>query len=104
MSRNTNKANRGTGRFVPVDASRKGRALVADRFRTKIAKQGNSLGVRIPKAMIDELGLKQGDPVHIHRLDGRIQIVRADDAYTRAMEIGRAFSSRYRRALARLAK
>lgn len=104
MGTNTNKANRGTGRFVAVDESRKGRTAATGHFRTKIAKQGNSLGVRIPKTMIDELGLKQGDPVHLRRAGDRIEIVRADDAYTRAMEIGRAFGSRYRRALARLAK
>jgi predicted amidohydrolase len=36
--------------------------------------------------------------------DGRIEIAKADDAYNRAMEVGRAFSARYRRTMADLAK
>jgi antitoxin MazE len=31
----------------------------------QISKWGNSFAVRIPKAMVDELGLKEGEKVHV---------------------------------------
>ncbi|MCY4465521.1 MAG: AbrB/MazE/SpoVT family DNA-binding domain-containing protein [Chloroflexi bacterium] len=41
---------------------------------TKIQKWGNSLAVRIPKALVEEAGLERGKPVDIHYEDGEIRI------------------------------
>jgi antitoxin MazE len=35
----------------------------------QIAKWGNSLAVRLPKALIDRLGLKEGDDVELRAAD-----------------------------------
>jgi antitoxin MazE len=42
---------------------------------TKVSKWGNSLGVRLPKAIIDNLHLKDGSSVVIEKRDGAIIIV-----------------------------
>lgn len=37
---------------------------------TQLAKWGNSLALRIPKALADGAGLKEGDPVRVHAASG----------------------------------
>ncbi len=37
----------------------------------QVAKWGNSLAVRIPAAVVDVLGLKEGDEIEIHVADVR---------------------------------
>jgi len=37
----------------------------------QIAKWGNSLAVRIPAAVVEALGLKEGDEIEIHVADAR---------------------------------
>lgn len=39
--------------------------------RLQIAKWGNSAAIRLPKATLDELGLKQGDIVELSVQEGR---------------------------------
>ena len=41
---------------------------------TKIQKWGNSLAVRIPKALAEEAGLEQGKPVDVLCVDGELRI------------------------------
>ena len=41
---------------------------------TKIQKWGNSLAVRIPKALADEAGLEQGKAVDLRYEDGELRI------------------------------
>lgn len=45
-------------------------------METKIQKWGNSLALRIPKALAEEAGLKQGKPVDIRYQDGELRIRR----------------------------
>lgn len=74
--------------------------------RTKLTKQGNSTGLNLPKELLSATGLARGDDVLVvaNRKDGTITIRRADDVYHRAMTAGRAFSQRYRRTMAALAR
>lgn len=41
---------------------------------TKVQKWGNSLAVRIPKALAEEAGLEQGKPVDVRCVDGELRI------------------------------
>lgn len=43
----------------------------------RIAKWGNSLAVRIPSAVAEELGLKEGDDVKLTRADADLTIEKA---------------------------
>jgi len=73
---------------------------------TKLTKLGNSTGVSLPKELLSASGLARGDEVTVTAdpRDGTITIRRANDLYNRAMATGRAFSQRYRRTMAALAK
>jgi antitoxin MazE len=44
-------------------------------MQTKIQKWGNSLALRIPKALADETGIDQDSPVEIRVVDGQIRII-----------------------------
>jgi antitoxin MazE len=73
---------------------------------TRLTRQGNSTGVNLPRELLSATGLARGDDVTVtaNRKEGTITIRRADDVYNRAMAAGRAFSQRYRRTMAALAK
>ena len=73
-------------------------------YVTRVSRQGNSLGVRIPSEYLRRLGLAQGDSVSLDVQDHHIQITRADDDYNQAMGLGKECGARYRRALGKLAR
>jgi len=50
-------------------------------MNTRVSKWGNSLGVRIPKAILADANLSDGDTVDIRLEDGRIVITRAPADY-----------------------
>ena len=41
-------------------------------MRTRVAKWGNSLGVRLPKAMTSSLALEDGSEVELREADGKL--------------------------------
>ena len=71
---------------------------------TRLHKMGNSTAVTLPRDVLEKAGLERGDQVTLQVRDGRIEIVKADDNYARAMRVGREFAARYRRTMATLAK
>jgi antitoxin MazE len=42
----------------------------------QIVKWGNSLAIRIPKAVAEQAGVVEGDPVQIEAAEGQIQVRR----------------------------
>lgn len=48
----------------------------------KVAKWGNSLGIRIPKPIADESQLAEGDEIEIVAVDGEIVIKPCKPQYT----------------------
>lgn len=42
----------------------------------KVAKWGNSLAVRLPVAVVEAMGLKEGDDVQINAADGQLTLQR----------------------------
>jgi antitoxin MazE len=42
--------------------------------KAQVVKWGNSLAVRIPKAVAEQVRLKQGDAIVIEALDGRVEL------------------------------
>jgi antitoxin MazE len=51
-------------------------------MEARIAKWGNSLGVRIPKDIAGRLGLEEGARVEIEAEDGRVVITQRRPRYT----------------------
>jgi antitoxin MazE len=50
-----------------------------------VAKWGNSLAVRLPKALVDELGIVAGDELKIVHAEGRRLEIEKDDRRQRAL-------------------
>ncbi len=45
-------------------------------MNTQMVKWGNSLAVRIPKAVLEEAKLKEGDSLEIEVVEGRVELRR----------------------------
>jgi antitoxin MazE len=46
-------------------------------MKTQMVKWGNSLAVRIPKPVVEEAMLKEGDSLEIEAAEGRVELRRA---------------------------
>ena len=72
--------------------------------KLKIRRQGNSLGVTLPKDLISELGYREGDELYVVRTPEGMQLTRFDPDFEEALEIGREVMRRYPNALKKLAE
>ncbi len=73
--------------------------------QTKVTAIGNSAGIVLPKDVMAVLGVQRGDSVQLVSDGGPgLRIVKADDAYAKAMAAGRECFDRYPLTLAELAK
>ena len=53
----------------------------------QVSKWGNSLAVRLPKALVEQLGLKEGDEVNVVAAkDGIIEVETKEDQRQRALD------------------
>jgi putative addiction module antidote len=71
--------------------------------KLKIRRQGNSLGITLPKAMTDALDLREGDEVHVTQTMDGIVVRPHDEAFGQAMEAADRVFRRYRNTLKALA-
>ena len=52
----------------------------------RVSKWGNSLAVRLPKALVDQLGLKEGDQLNVVAArDGSIEVETKEEQRRRAL-------------------
>jgi antitoxin MazE len=51
----------------------------------QVSKWGNSLAVRLPSAVVDALGLKEGDQIEIRIVDKRVFEIDRDQTRQRAL-------------------
>jgi antitoxin MazE len=58
----------------------------------QVSKWGNSLAVRLPKKLVDQLGLKEGDDIQITAASGRSLEVAVDDTRAAAIAALRALN------------
>ncbi len=70
----------------------------------KIRKVGNSLGVILPKQLVDELHLKTGDKVRIERKGSNLEIRPVDPEFEDWAEAYREANTDYKDVLKELAK
>jgi antitoxin MazE len=53
----------------------------------QVSKWGNSLAVRLPKALVEQLGLKEGDDVNVVAAkDGTLEVETREDQRRRALD------------------
>lgn len=69
-----------------------------------LRKIGNSLGVILPKAELEKLGLAEGDRMFIVRTASGIRLTPFDPDLAKAMEATREYMREHRDALRELAK
>jgi antitoxin MazE len=58
-------------------------------MKTKMVKWGNSLAVRIPKPVVEEAKLKEGDSLEIEAAEGRVELRRPAKVPTLSQLISR---------------
>lgn len=69
-----------------------------------VRKIGNSYGVILPKAELDQLGVGEGDKLFVVHTPGGIRLVPYDPDFADALEATREYMRRHRDALRELAK
>ncbi len=70
----------------------------------KVRKIGNSYGVVLPKRLIEELGVKEGDRIFWVRTPDGIKLTPYDPDFAAVIEANRDYMRRHRNALRQLAK
>jgi len=70
----------------------------------KITQVGNSLGVILPREIIERLKLAKGDEVAVIETPNGIELTPFDPEFDRKLEAARRITKRYRNALRELAK
>lgn len=70
----------------------------------KIRKIGTSLGVVLPKDLLAELGVGEGDLLYPVRTPEGVEFSRYDPTFVRAVEAGRRFMRKYPSAMKKLAE
>lgn len=73
-------------------------------METTLRKVGNSLGVIIPKKLIDDLHLKNGDKLNLSRDGNIIQLSISDNDFEEWAEAYRQANMEYKDVLKELAK
>ncbi len=74
-------------------------------MKLEVKKIGNSTGLILPKELVRDLDLAQGDWLYVTRQpDGRVVLSKCDDQFEKGMEIARKAMKTYENALRELSK
>lgn len=69
---------------------------------TKLRKIGNSVGVTLPKEVLDKFGLKEGDSLNIILTAESIQLSPFDPNFNKVMQAYKEGKAKYRNAMREL--
>lgn len=69
-----------------------------------VRKIGNSFGVILGKAALEQLGLQEGDKLFVVRTADGIRLTPYDPDFAEAVQAGRDYMRRHRNAMKELAK
>jgi putative addiction module antidote len=73
-------------------------------MKLKIRKIGNSLGASIPKEILEQMNVGEGDTLYVTQTPDGIHLTPYDPEFELAMEAAKNITNRYRNALKELAK
>jgi putative addiction module antidote len=73
-------------------------------LKVKLTTIGNSVGVILPKELLERLSLAKGDTLSVSETPNGIELSPYDPEFERAMDAGRKVMRRYRNTLRELAK
>lgn len=71
---------------------------------TKLRKIGNSLGVTIPKELLETLGAREGDSISIRHENGSLRLEVVNPEFEALVTAYREGNEKYRNALRKLSK
>ena len=72
-------------------------------LKMKLRRIGNSLGFTVPKDVLQDLGLEEGDEFFIVRTENGIELTRYDPELEDALDSSRSVQRRYPNAMKKLA-
>lgn len=72
--------------------------------QVKVTQIGNSLGVILPKEVVDKLGLIKGQQLSVSETDNGIELSAYDAEFEEQMRLAEEIMDRYRDTLRELAK
>ncbi len=72
--------------------------------KLKVRKIGNSLGVILPKEVLDDLRLEEGDSLDYLTNKKELRLFASNPNFAEEMKVFKSLSRRYRNALGELAK
>lgn len=87
---------------TPEHAGTNAPLTVADRL--KVRKVGNSLGVILPRAALDELNVEEGDELFVVHTPEGLRLTPYDPDFADAVEDAREFMRTHRNAFDKLAE
>ena len=93
-----------------MDEKRKGVAEASAAFvrdadaRLKVRRIGNSLGVVLPRVVLAQLGVGEGDMLAVTQTETGVMLAACDDEAARQIAAARDLMARYRHTLSVLAK
>ena len=70
----------------------------------KIRKWGGSCGVTLPKQVLDDLGVGEGDVLYAVRTPNGIELTRYDPEFAEVIDDARKYMRRHRNAMRELAR
>ncbi len=73
-------------------------------LKVKLTTVGNSVGVILPKELLERMNLAKGDTLCVSETPNGIELSPYDAEFERAMDAGRKVMRRYRNTLRELAK
>lgn len=73
-------------------------------MKLKIRKIGNSLGASIPKEILEQMNVGEGDNLYVTQTPDGVYLTPYDPEFATAMEAAKNITNRYRNAMKELAK
>ena len=70
----------------------------------KLRRIGSSLGFTVPKDVLQDLGLQEGDELFVVRTKNGVELTRFDADFEQALSASRDFMRRYPNAMKKLAE
>jgi putative addiction module antidote len=69
-----------------------------------VRRQGNSLGLTLPKDLVSEMGVKEGDELYVLRTPRGLELTSFDPDFAAIVDDARDFMHRNRNAMKKLAE
>lgn len=73
-------------------------------YKSKIRRVGNSLGILLPKELLEDLRVQEGDELSFDKVSGTYQIKPIDPHFEKLMAAYREVANQYRNTFRELAK